>query len=333
MARSRRSAFTLVELLVVITIIGMLMSLLLPAVNSAREAARRANCQNNLRNIGQAMLVYATAHNGSLPGYLERTWPPGADHSKVAPTPTSWPIMLSVNMDKKAYFDAWTGVTTPTLPATTYWDIMTCPSNPPLSNNGPFLSYAVNCGRPDTVVPTTNAWPAPDFLPNGVFFNHYLAGQNAAQRPNPAYPPVNQSIDSIDNGKGQSYTLMASENMLPGMNWQVTTDYDAERLTGICWQKTTTPTVPMQINGDKTFLIAPSSGGVPPSTGANGMNYARPSSNHPNGVCYVKCDSSLGFLRQDIDYATYQYLMCANQAKAETPNGMTGRVFGDQDFQ
>jgi prepilin-type N-terminal cleavage/methylation domain-containing protein len=67
--RARRG-FTLVELLCVIAIIGVLVALILPAVQTAREAARRAHCQNQIRQLGQAALQYETAFRHLPPGHL-----------------------------------------------------------------------------------------------------------------------------------------------------------------------------------------------------------------------------------------------------------------------
>ncbi len=65
--RRRPSAFTLIELLVVIAIIGMLAALLLPGLSGSRERSRRAYCQNNLSQIGRAIMLYADEHGEMLP--------------------------------------------------------------------------------------------------------------------------------------------------------------------------------------------------------------------------------------------------------------------------
>src|SRR5215213_8340869 len=62
-----RKAMSLIELLVVIAIIGVLVSLLLPAVQAARASARSTHCKNNVRQIGLATLMYAEAHRGAFP--------------------------------------------------------------------------------------------------------------------------------------------------------------------------------------------------------------------------------------------------------------------------
>ena len=67
----KSSGFTLIELLVVISIIAVLIALLLPAVQSAREAARRAQCVNNLKQIGLALFNYESSVGAFPPGYID----------------------------------------------------------------------------------------------------------------------------------------------------------------------------------------------------------------------------------------------------------------------
>src|SRR5262245_13326323 len=86
----RRSGFTLVELLVVISIIAVLLALLVPAIQKAREAANRASCQNNLKNMGIALMNYQ---------HSNRAFPPGA---KTTPALHSWGTFLLPFLDNEA---------------------------------------------------------------------------------------------------------------------------------------------------------------------------------------------------------------------------------------
>jgi prepilin-type N-terminal cleavage/methylation domain-containing protein/prepilin-type processing-associated H-X9-DG protein len=135
--RSRQpAAFTLIELLVVIAIIGVLVSLLLPAVQKVREAANRASCQNNLKQLGLALHNYHTANNW---------FPPGQTHIRFSPNLVigySWitqilPYIEQENLYKRYDFNQqW--ASTPDLPSKnetsgvigTRIKLVRCPSAP-----------------------------------------------------------------------------------------------------------------------------------------------------------------------------------------------------------
>ena len=318
-ARSRRDAFTLVELLVVITIIGMLMALLLPAVNSAREAARRIDCANRQKQIALAAHTFQ-ADFKAFPGYWMQA-------TSTNTTATGWPMMLSKYLGRPDLWNAWVGVgtasptLTPTSGSTIYWDQMVCPSNPPLTQQGQWLSYVVNCGYGNGSTGNTNK-------NDGVCFN---------QLTSPPGPSV--STDSLQVGKGDSYTLLTSENTLGivytngagATGWLPSTAGNALQYTGFCWTLGSSGAAAnpaQQVNGDKADS-------TPPMPGAAIADYERPASNHPGGVNVAFCDGHYHFLRQDVPYYVYQMLMATNYANppSDIPAGApSGYMLSDSDY-
>jgi len=118
MKRSRK-AFTLVELLVVITIIGMLMGLLLPAVHSARESARRTVCTNNHKQVGLASNNFESTYR-RFPGFA----------NKIGNSIGSWVAALLPFLERRDVYKHWEAGNGEDM-GLVHLSVLVCPSNPP----------------------------------------------------------------------------------------------------------------------------------------------------------------------------------------------------------
>jgi prepilin-type N-terminal cleavage/methylation domain-containing protein/prepilin-type processing-associated H-X9-DG protein len=173
--RARR-AFTLVELLVVITIIGILMSLLLPAVQSAREAARKLQCANNIKQLGLALLNYHTSFGTFPPSSVWKTgWTPNAggtrDLTNIAKANNSelaenWVIIILAQLEQQNLrnsFDLTTPIPQGTANAAargTALSVMLCPSDS--FNQKPFNGSA----SPSNTGNMGDGWARGDYAAN-----------------------------------------------------------------------------------------------------------------------------------------------------------------------
>ena len=134
-------AFTLIELLVVIAIIGVLIGLLLPAVQQVRESARMLSCKNNLKQIGLALHNYHDA-NRSFPPFFTSS---GGNNTRIADQTekkANWCVLILPYMEQSVIYDQWNFFLSPQMNSQRSEQITAflCPSDS--SSNGELCTYA-----------------------------------------------------------------------------------------------------------------------------------------------------------------------------------------------
>jgi prepilin-type N-terminal cleavage/methylation domain-containing protein/prepilin-type processing-associated H-X9-DG protein len=288
--RSHPTGFTLVELLVVIAIIGILVGLLLPAVQSAREAGRRVTCTNN-----QYQLALAASRFNDSNGFL-----PGWRNSLITNSGTlfpSWPAMILPFAERSDIYRAWQMGTT----SAPYVSLFVCPSTPPDAMTNPILAYAGNCGAGDSV------------KANGVMVNNVNPGTSASRL----------DLDEISTEDGTAMTLILTEKCITGTaglnqhfwNTQISST------TGIMTFQngpTSPPTAASTVVagfglvGTSAVARVINNSSLGSATVAGQINL--PSSNHPGGAVVAFCDGHTGFLKDSVGQTVYGRLI--------TPDGI-----------
>jgi prepilin-type N-terminal cleavage/methylation domain-containing protein len=290
-----KKGFTLVELLVVIAIIGTLMGLLLPAVQSAREAGRRNTCSNNLNQLGKAVIAFDGQRN-FVPGYRNANVSPTLA-ATTAPT-YSWPVQLLPNLERRDVFNAAagnsgvlvSGVSTP------FVNIFVCPSSPTDNTTDPWLSYAGNAGAV-AVNTTTGA---------ATFTNTGTASPSKGDGVMLDTTVTKIGLDFIGNGDGTSNTLLFSERS--GARLSAVPQWAFPQFTGV----TLFQSMATGSTGTPCFVTSGTNPAMMPlNSGSAGTvsAYVWPSSNHPGGVVATYCDGHTGFLRDTVNAAVLSQLM------------------------
>ncbi len=188
MTKSVRRGFTLIELLVVISIIATLMALILPAIQQAREAARRTQCQNHLKNLTLAAISHAEAHRGQL---VPSGTYPGVDTDANGTRETiyagqSWVVNLLPYFDQQAIFDRWNSAqpfnstvllnNSTNLAAGSYnLEVLACPNDDSAAGQDGGLSYVANCGIGDINIDIASTTPA-----SAADYGHIFAAEPIA---------------------------------------------------------------------------------------------------------------------------------------------------------
>jgi prepilin-type N-terminal cleavage/methylation domain-containing protein/prepilin-type processing-associated H-X9-DG protein len=315
-----RAGFTLIEVLVVISIIALLIGLLLPAVQAARETARRAQCVNNLKQLGLACLNYADTH-GAFPLGSYMMPPPGAvsgpgsgshEHGpwvRVLPFVEQGPLYAAFNADVH-YTDP------PNQSViVTGLSVLWCPSDPSVqsavypSPNLPmrYTSYMGNAGT----------WSTPGRFQDksSPVFDKALAQANGI-----FYFYSVTTLASVTDGT--SATFLASEaaygKLTPNdqreFHWWASGNYSDSMFTTL-----------FPLNPFPRFT----DGSLYPGAdlGVDDRYASAASSYHPGGANFTFCDGSVHFLRDTIDTWAFDPATGWPLGLAVTPDRYSGNLY------
>jgi prepilin-type N-terminal cleavage/methylation domain-containing protein/prepilin-type processing-associated H-X9-DG protein len=312
--KTRPAGFTLVELLVVIAIIGVLVALLLPAVQAAREAARRTQCANNLKQMGLALTNYHDTN---------KWFPPGAVWSNTGaaiPSPGNFAnnrgscfIRLLPYIEQQALyglFDFNTGTDGQRQPGTngillrgTEIPVYTCPSDAVrrTGSSPNFImpaSYHTNMG-PSADISNSPTCSCP-LHPTFQTFSRRGTSVSAPAGPFSRNGWVSQTKMS-DCFDGLSNTIYIGE-VRAECSSHIQGGWSASNRWGAFTQ------VPINFDSCRTQAIAQAEGKNDCFSVCNWNTEVGFKSNHPGGAQFVFGDGSVRFIPQNIDMKTYNYL-------------------------
>ncbi|GAA4426346.1 DUF1559 domain-containing protein [Bremerella cremea] len=325
--RGARSGFTLVELLVVIAIIGVLIALLLPAVQQAREAARRGQCLNNMKQLALAMHNFHDTNNtfpknayGPNAGVTWDGWHLFSANYKLLPFIEQNSLYDQFNLSG-TWNDNRTGPMNVRLQAFLCPSALEAPSSSTIDWGGPGSNYAWSSGSTPntahactrngcngmlTTKDETKMAEVTDGLSNTIFCSEILSGDGVAN--SPKYP-----YDILYTGDDSPYNSIANKDFptqaeIDGIGSSVNSSPSGERSNnGTLWA--------WYSHGQSIFNTAtppnwkyPSSGGNCCPGGAHdwGKGFIGARSLHPGGVNVAMGDGSVRFVPETVNLLTWQ---------------------------
>jgi prepilin-type N-terminal cleavage/methylation domain-containing protein len=300
MSKRERKAFTLVELLVVIAIIGILVALLLPAVQSAREAARRTSCVNNLKQLAVAVHVY---HDGNkmFPVSIS-PWKEGPNPAKIT-SGKGWIINVLPQLEEQALFDAFKpgflgpfefgrGINIVTLSelVKTQLNVLRCPSDQSTrelsDSQWQWEGRLVAVTNYKGVIGDTRMGGANSIHQGTEPDCHNTIGCSGLFYRNDYQEPI--AFRKVTDGT--AHTLMLGED-LPRHNYHSAAFYS---------------------NGDYASCSAPLNFKPEPPIPLQWWDVISFRSDHPGGAHFAIADASVRFVSESIDYKLYRAMSTRN---------------------